>query len=111
MTANTFGTAGRIRARRLRGLAATGILAVGALALSGCTPTSTGSSSGGGGGGGDKTVTVWHYFSDENQVKVMTDYKDKFESENDGVTVENVYVPYDQMNSKLISAVGAKTGP
>jgi multiple sugar transport system substrate-binding protein len=112
MTANTSGSAGRTRARRIRGIAATGILAVGALALSGCTPTSGGSSSGGGeGGGDDKTVTVWHYFSDENQVKVMTDYKEKFESENDGVTVENVYVPYDQMNSKLVSAVGAKTGP
>jgi multiple sugar transport system substrate-binding protein len=112
MTANTSGPARRSRARRIRGLAATGILAIGALTLSGCTPTSAGSPSGGGeGGGGDKTVTVWHYFSDENQVKVMTDYKDKFESENDGVTVENVYVPYDQLNSKLISAVGAKTGP
>jgi multiple sugar transport system substrate-binding protein len=34
-----------------------------------------------------------------------------FEEANEGVTVDNVYVPYDQMNSKLISAVGAKTGP
>lgn len=82
------------------------LLATGALLLTGCTPTSGGSAS-----SDDKTVTVWHYFSDKNQVKVMTDYKDLFEKNNDGVTVENVFVPYDQMNSKLISAVGSKTGP
>ncbi len=78
----------------------------GALLLSGCTPVA-----GGGGGGDGETVTVWHYFSDENQVKVMTDLKDLFESNNEGVTVENVYVPYDQMNSKLISGVGSESGP
>lgn len=96
------------RTRRVRSLSlATGAIAVtAALALTGCTPSSSG-----GGGGDSDTVTVWHYFSDENQVKVMTDYKELFEKNNDGVTVENVFVPYDQMNSKLISAVGSKTGP
>ncbi|WP_158603901.1 sugar ABC transporter substrate-binding protein [Cryobacterium tepidiphilum] len=93
-------------------LAAGAVLAASALALTGCTPTSSGSSNNSSSdSGGDKTITVWHYFSDPNQVKVMTDYKDLFEKNNDGVTVENVYVPYDQLNSKLISAVGAKTGP
>ena len=96
------------RGRRRASMLATGaILAAGALVLSGCTPSSGGSA----GSGDSKTITVWHYFSDENQVKVMTDYKDLFEKNNSGVTVENVYVPYDQLNSKLISAVGAKTGP
>ncbi|GAA3894288.1 sugar ABC transporter substrate-binding protein [Leifsonia kafniensis] len=93
------------RERRAVALATGAIFAVGALALSGCTPTSSGAAS------DATTITVWHYFSDENQVKVMTDYKDLFETNNDGVTVDNVYVPYDQINSKLISAVGAKTGP
>ncbi|TFD54169.1 sugar ABC transporter substrate-binding protein [Cryobacterium sp. Hh7] len=93
----------RIRAFSLMG----GVIAVSAaLALAGCTPTSSGGSAGNG-----DTITVWHYFSDENQVKVMTDYKDLFEKNNDGVTVENVFVPYDQLNSKLITAVGSKTGP
>lgn len=82
------------------------IAASAALALTGCTPSSQGGSAGDG-----DTITVWHYFSDKNQVKVMTDYKELFEKNNDGVTVENVFVPYDQMNSKLISAVGSKTGP
>jgi multiple sugar transport system substrate-binding protein len=82
-----------------------GALAVSAaLALTGCTPSSTG-------GGNSDTVVVWHYFSDENQVKVMTDYKELFESNNDGITVENVFVPYDQLNSKLLTAVGSGTGP
>ena len=82
------------------------LAATAALALTGCTPTSSGGSS-----GDSDTITVWHYFSDENQVKVMTDYKKLFEKNNDGVTVDNVFVPYDQMNSNLISAVGSKTGP
>ena len=59
-----------------------------------------------------ETITVWHYFSgNPSQEKVMTDYKAIFEKENPGVTVENVYVPYDQMNSKLIAAASTKTGP
>ncbi|WP_449374318.1 hypothetical protein [Arthrobacter psychrolactophilus] len=58
------------RASRRAVMLATGaILAAGALALSGCTPTSSGASS------DATTITVWHYFSDANQVKVMTDYK------------------------------------
>lgn len=95
---------GRVRSVSLVG----GAIALSAgLALTGCTPTS----SGGAGEGGSDTITVWHYFSDENQVKVMTDYKELFEDNNDGVTVENVFVPYDQLNSKLITAVGSETGP
>ena len=59
-----------------------------------------------------ESITVWHYFSgNPTQEKVMTDYKAIFEKENPGATVENVYVPYDQMNSKLIAAASTKTGP
>jgi multiple sugar transport system substrate-binding protein len=59
-----------------------------------------------------ETITVWHYFSgNPSQEKVMTDYKALFEKSNPGVTVENVYVPYDQLNSKLIAAASTKTGP
>lgn len=57
------------------------------------------------------TLTVWHYFSTPSQVKVMTDYKTLFESDNSNVTVENVYVPYDQFSAKLIAAATAKSGP
>src|SRR6478609_6307623 len=101
----------RMNARRTSLIA---LAAAGALGLAAC---SGGTSAGGGGGStsgsggeGDGVVTVWHYFSDANQVALMDAYKEKFESENDA-TVENVYVPYDQMNSKLVSAAGAGTGP
>lgn len=78
-----------------------------ALALGGCGGSGEGST----GGEGDNTVTVWHYFSADHQVAQMDAYADKFESAHDGVTVENVYVPYDQMNSKVINAAGAQSGP
>ncbi|MGP6171077.1 sugar ABC transporter substrate-binding protein [Microbacterium sp. A196] len=81
-----------------------------ALVLTGCTPSAQ-SDAGGATAGGSDTLTVWHYFSDDNQVKVMDDYKAKFEAENDGVTVENVFVPYDQLNPRLISAASTETGP
>ena len=97
----------RRRARLRLGLVAGAVAAAAALVLSGCSGTSSSSSS----GGGSNTLTVWHYFSDPNQVKVMTDYADLFEKDNKGITVKNVYVPYDQMDQKLISSAGAKTGP
>lgn len=86
-----------------------GLAATGALAACG----SSGPSEDGGedGSQGGNTVTVWHYFSEDNQLALMDQYKEKFESENDGVTVENVYVPYDQINSKVVNAAGSQTGP
>ncbi|MCS5716459.1 extracellular solute-binding protein [Herbiconiux sp. CPCC 205716] len=42
---------------------------------------------------------------------MLDQYKADFEAANDGVTVENVYVPQDQLNSKLIAAAGTGTGP
>ena len=86
----------------------TGLAAAGALAACG--------SSGGGGDGedgsqGGNTVTVWHYFAEDNQVALMDKYKEMFEAANEGVTVENVFVPYDQLNSKVVNAAGSQTGP
>ncbi|MEJ5943774.1 extracellular solute-binding protein [Pseudokineococcus basanitobsidens] len=96
----------RSRARVAVGAAATSAL----LALSACG-SSGDEATGGEAGGGDGVVTVWHYFTVDEQVAAMDTMKERFESEHDGVTVENVYVPYDQMNNKLISAAGAQTGP
>lgn len=99
----------RIRARR----AAPWALALGAtLALTACG--GNGGESGEGAdatGGGDDTVTVWHYFTTDGQVGVMEDFADRFEEQHGSATVENVYVPYDQMNSKVVSAAGSQTGP
>ena len=100
--------------RRRNRSALISLAAAGSLLLAAC---SGGTSADGGGAdpaapaGGDRTVTVWHYFSDDNQVRLMDEFAEKFEGEQDGVTVENVFVPYDQLNSKLIAAAGAKTGP
>ena len=86
-----------------------GLAAAGALAACGSAgPGWYGDADGSQGG---NTVTVWHYFSEDNQLALMDQYKEKFESENDGVTVENVYVPYDQINSKVVNAAGSQTGP
>lgn len=96
----------RRRPRVRLGLAAGAIAAAAVLILSGCSGSGTSSTS-----GSSNTLTVWHYFSDPNQVKVMTDYASLFQKNHAGVTVKNVYVPYDQMDQKLIASVGAKTGP
>jgi multiple sugar transport system substrate-binding protein len=91
--------------RSVRLLAGTATTLAGALVLTSC------GDAGGAEGGGDGVVTVWHYFSQDAQVQVMEDFAERFEAANEGVEVENVYVPYDQMNSKLVSAAGAQTGP
>ena len=96
-------------------LALTSLLAAGGLLLAACSGGTsadggTGPTEGSSGSDGG-TVTVWHYFSDPNQVRLMDEYAAAFEEAKEGVTVENVFVPYDQMNSKLVSAAGAKTGP
>ena len=96
----------------------TALAAVSVLTLAGCGDDEAADTGGGGGGGegaagaeGCDTVTVWHYFSDPNQVQVMTDFETRFEEANPDVDVENVFVPYDQMNSKLTAAAGAQEGP
>jgi ABC-type glycerol-3-phosphate transport system substrate-binding protein len=88
----------------------TGLAAAGALAA--CGSSGTGGDGGGEDGSqGGNTVTVWHYFAEDNQVALMDKYKEMFEAENEGVTVENVFVPYDQLNSKVVNAAGSQTGP
>ena len=107
--------------RQRRPLALVSLTLAGALALTACgtgTGTEDSPAAGGGGGGegggdagGEGTVTVWHYFSADNQVQLMDEYAAMFEETHEGVTVENVFVPYDQMNTKLVSAAGSQTGP
>lgn len=101
----------------VRGVAAAGI----ALAVTMVAGCSGGSNAGAGAGSAAPaassaaaetgTVTVWHYFSAENQVALMDKYKELFEKSHPGSKVENVYVPYDQMPSKLVAATGAGQGP
>ena len=107
-----FRTKGRQLAR------AAAVATFGALALTACsgggTPATPGATEGdaeGGSAAAGGTVTVWHYFSTDNQVGLMDRLAEMAEAANPGMTVENVFVPYDQMNSQLIAAAGAGTGP
>lgn len=91
--------------KRLLALGSLGL----ALSLAACSGGG-GSDSASGEGGADE-LTVWHYFSNDNQVALMDAYAQKFEESHEGVTVNNVYQPYDQLNSKVIAAAGAQEGP
>src|SRR5699024_9741065 len=44
-------------------------------------------------------------------VDLMDSYAEMFEEKHDNVTVNNVFQPYDQMNSKVVAAAGAGEGP
>ena len=92
-------------ARTTRIAAWAAAITVGSLALSGCAPA------GQSGSGDNDTITVWHYYSLDNQVAMLDQYKADFEKSHDGVKVDNVYVPQDQLNSKLVAAVGTQSGP
>ncbi len=97
--------------RRRHGLMAAAT-ALCALALTACSagpdvPATTGAAP----DAGSQTVTVWHYFSDPNQVALMDKYAELFETAHPGATVENVFVPYDQMNQKTVNAATTQTGP
>ena len=72
----------------------TAAVLAGSLTLSACGTSSDGGNDNTGATSGSSKLTVWHYFSDENQVKLMDEYAAKFEAANNGVDVENVFVPY-----------------
>lgn len=88
-----------------------GLATVAGMFLTACTPSSSGSSGSNGSSEDARTVTVWHYYSLDNQNAMLDEFKSTFEADHEGVTVENVYVPQDQINAKLIAAVGTQTGP
>lgn len=78
--------------------------------LAACTPSS-GDEQGSGSADDGQTLTIWHYYSVDDQIVTLEAYKEQFEAAHEGVTVENVYVPQDQINSKVVTAAGAGTGP
>ncbi len=79
-----------------------------ALLLSGCTPSASGGTDG---DSGNTTLTVWHYYSVDGQTAGLENLATDFESNHEGVNVENVYVPFDQLTNKLVQAAGTGTGP
>jgi multiple sugar transport system substrate-binding protein len=91
---------------RMARVAIGAIAATSLLVLSGCSTSSTPSSS-----ATPSEITVWHYTIDPVQVKVITAAADAFEKTHPSTKVNSVYVPYDQLDSKLIAAAAAKQGP
>ena len=68
-------------------------IAASILALTGCTPSETGSDT--------TTLTVWHYYNTDGQVEALEKLADSFEAEHPGVTVQYEYVPVDQFTTAL----------
>ncbi len=96
--------------RRTHKILAATIATIAAVAsLAGCTPSSAPAA--GGESSGTKTLTVWHYYSVPGQTKGLDSLGQDFEAKHDGVTVKNVYVPFDQLTNKLVQAAGTKSGP
>src|SRR5699024_2816291 len=101
------GAAMRFNSRpRAKALAVGAFAALTATALMACTPSSGDDGQDGGSADGEETLTVWHYYSVDDQLVTLETYKDQFEAAHDGVTVENVYVPQDQIISKVVTAAG-----
>lgn len=57
------------------------------------------------------TLTVWHYFTDPNQAKIVTDFAARFNKTYPNMHVSNSYIEFSQLSKKVIAAAGAKTGP
>jgi multiple sugar transport system substrate-binding protein len=62
-------------------------------------------------------ITVWTYFNPTgangqiSQAKLLKEWAKLFEQASPGSTVNYVYVPFDQLDGKLIAAAAAHTGP
>ncbi|PDQ34911.1 MAG: hypothetical protein B5766_09130 [Candidatus Lumbricidophila eiseniae] len=73
--------------------------------LSSCTLSSNSGSS------GNKTLTVWTYYSDTGQKNALSERDAVFEKDNPGWKVNQVQVPFDQMDQKLLAAAQTGNGP
>ena len=71
-----------------------------------------GSDEGSGATGGSDTLTVLHYYDEgAGALKDLPpEWEKRFESANQGIDVKFEYVPYDQMQQKVISAAAAGKG-
>ena len=52
-------------------------------------------------------LTIWHYFGGGAQKEVLDANNKAFADANPDVEIEPVFVPYDQMNQKLIASSAA----
>lgn len=94
-------------------------LTVGLFTLGGCskgaagtTSATTGSSTSSGSSKGENvTLTYWHTHNDKEEKILKEKLIPKFESENPGIKIKAVRMPYDGLKQQLITAISSKTAP
>ncbi|WP_372967547.1 ABC transporter substrate-binding protein [Microbacterium sp.] len=96
-----------MNSRRLPLASAVTVLAVGALALSGCTADS----SGGSGDGGDTSMTLWHNSTTGPGVEFWEKTVADFEADNPGVTIEVQSIQNEDLDGKLQTALNSGDAP
>lgn len=57
------------------------------------------------------TLTYWHTHSDTEEKVLKSDLLPKFESENPGIKIKAVRMPYDGLKQQLITAIASGTAP
>jgi multiple sugar transport system substrate-binding protein len=67
--------------------------------------------SGAGAASDANTLTVWHYYTLDNQLAMLEDFSATFSESHPDVIVDTVYVPADQLNAKIVAAAGSQSGP
>ncbi|WP_312169565.1 extracellular solute-binding protein [Microbacterium sp.] len=96
-----------MNSRRLPLAAAASVLAVGALALSGCT----GDTSGSGDGDGGTTMTLWHNSTTGPGVEFWEKTVADFEADNEGITIEIQSIQNEDLDGKLQTALNSGDAP
>ncbi|KAA0962600.1 extracellular solute-binding protein [Microbacterium sp. ANT_H45B] len=95
-----------MNSRRLPLASAVTVLAVGALALSGCTADVSGT-----GDGGDTSMTLWHNSTTGPGVEFWEKTVADFEADNPGVSIEIQSVQNEDLDGKLQTALNSGDAP
>ena len=95
-----------MNSRRLPLASAVTVLAVGALALSGCTADSSGS-----GDGGGTSMTLWHNSTTGPGVEFWEQTVADFEKDNPGVTIDIQSIQNEDLDGKLQTALNSGDAP
>lgn len=95
-----------MNSRRLPLASAVTVLAVGALALSGCTADSSGT-----GDGGDNSMTLWHNSTTGPGVEFWEQTVADFEKDNPGVTIDIQSIQNEDLDGKLQTALNSGDAP
>ncbi|MFB5662973.1 ABC transporter substrate-binding protein [Alteribacillus sp. HJP-4] len=61
-------------------------------------------------GGETATLELWHYFVEGNE-RVLTEYVNKFNEENENVDIELTFVPYEELSNQLLVATSGGQSP